>query len=86
MQKILKPTAREKKRYLIIKGSKKEAEKAILDYIGVLGYAKAAPVWVKNNILAINRKELDRVRASFAISEDIIQIQKVSGTLKGLRK
>ena len=83
-----KSSARENKRYLLIKGNKNEIEKAILDYIGILGWAKAAPVWVYNKkenlILAVNRKEIDKVRASFAICENKIEVLRVSGTLKGL--
>ncbi|MBI2451816.1 hypothetical protein HYV50_01920 [Candidatus Pacearchaeota archaeon] len=91
----LKPSARIKKRYLLIEAtSKEEIEKAILDGIGILGWAKAAPFFVnlfKNKekfkdkfILAINRKEIDSVRASFELSQDKIKILRVSGTLKGL--
>ena len=86
--KPLKPSMKENKRYLLLKGSfsKEDAENAILRYIGVLGYAKAAPVWISGNILAVNRKEVDKVRASFAISDKNIEVIKVSGTIKGLRK
>lgn len=67
-------------------------EKAVLDYVGILGFAKANPIFVKKVagkgklVLAINRSELDKIRASFAISADIITVLKVSGTLKGLSK
>ena len=84
----LKPSARKSKRYLLIKGNKENIEKAILDYVGILGYAKASPVFIKKNlkghILAVNRKEIDNVRGAFAISADEIKVLKVSGTLKGL--
>jgi RNase P/RNase MRP subunit POP5 len=75
---------REKKRYLKIKGKEQEkAEKAILDYIGILGFAKASPVWVKNDILAVNRKEADKVKAGLLLEG--IEVKKVSGTLKSIR-
>ena len=67
-------------------------EKAVLDYVGILGFAKANPTLVKKVagkgklVLAVNRSELDKIRASFAISADIITVIKVSGTLKGLSK
>lgn len=79
---------KENKRYLLLKGSfsKSDVEEAILRYIGILGYAKASPMWVSNNILAVNRKEVDKVRASFAISDKNIEVIKVSGTIKGLGK
>ena len=86
----LKSSARENKRYLILKGNKSEIEKAILDYIGIWGWAKAAPVWVYNKkenlILAVNRKEVEKIKASFAICNDKIEVLRVSGTLKGLKK
>jgi RNase P/RNase MRP subunit POP5 len=84
----LKPSAKTSNRYLLISGSKESIEKAILDYIGILGYAKANPRIVKksgkNNVLAVDRGELDKVRGAFAIASDKIQVIKVSGTLKGL--
>ena len=86
----LKSSVRQNKRYLLIEGKKEEIEKAILDYVGILGYAKAAPIFVKKNkysyVLAVNRKEIDRIRGAFAISSDKITVLKVSGTLKGLNK
>ncbi|MBS3100431.1 hypothetical protein J4463_04450 [Candidatus Pacearchaeota archaeon] len=85
--KSLKPTQREKKHYLLLKGnfSKQDAEKAILDYIGILGYAKAAPIFVKNNILAVNRNYVNEIKASFAMSEKI-SVARISGTIRGLGK
>jgi RNase P/RNase MRP subunit POP5 len=86
----LKPSARMKRRYLLIDGNKEVIEKSILDYIGILGWAKASPKFVKklggNIVLAIDRKEIDKVRGAFAISADKISVLKVSGTLKGLGK
>ncbi len=89
--KILKnkSSARIKKRYLLIEGERKDIEETILDYIGILGWAKASPFFLnikeKNKIiLAIDRKELVNIRASFAISNKPIRILRVSGTLKGL--
>ena len=84
----LKPSMREKKRYLLLEtgASRNEIEQEILDYIGILGYAKAAPVFVKNNILAVNRQEVDKIRAALALSKKPIKVRIVSGTLKGLRK
>jgi len=85
--KSLKPSMREKKRYLLLKGSftKSDAENAIKEYVGILGYAKASPMWVSKNILAINRKEINNIRASFALAKNI-SVAKVSGTIKKLRK
>lgn len=77
-----------KKRYLLIDGKKDEVEKAILDYLGILGYAQAAPMFVDDNkhtVLAINRKEIDKVKASIELYGKM-KILKISGTLKGLGK
>ena len=88
----LKSSARESKRYLLLRGKKEDMEKAILDYIGILGWAKANPRFVrksmkgKDHVLAVNRKEIDKVRGSFALSADRIEVLRVSGTLKGLSK
>ena len=84
--KPLKPSMKENKRYLLLRGnfSKEEVEKAIMHYIGALGYAKASPIFISKDILAVNRSEVDKVKASFAISD--IRVIKVSGTLKGLGK
>lgn len=83
MEKRLKPTLRENKRYLKVDGSKEEVEKAILDFIGILGYSKAGVVWVKNGVLAVNREKLNEIKASLGFAN--IKISRVSGTLKGLR-
>lgn len=86
--KPLKPSHRERKRYLLIKGkdtSKKNIEDAILEFIGVLGFAEASPSFIKIDkekvVLAINRKSLDKVRTSFLLSGKDIKIIKVSGSV-----
>lgn len=90
--KSLRPTMRENKRYLLIKGKnlKENIEKAILDFIGILGYSKASPSIVKSGkdfvVLSINREAINEVRASFAVFSDEINVTRVSGTLKGLGK
>ena len=91
MKVKVKPSAKVNKRYLLIEGSKKDIEKAILDYIGILGWAKASPNFVKDfkegkTILAVDRKSVNDVRAALEISKEKIEIIRVSGTLKGLRK
>ncbi|MBT4376169.1 hypothetical protein HOD29_02235 [archaeon] len=86
--KPLIPAHREKKRYLLLKGKnlKKNVPKTIKEFIGILGMSEASPRFIKNNILCVNRKSLDKVRASFAISKEKIEVLRVSGTLKGLGK
>ena len=86
-----KPSARLNRRYLLLEAnSKQEIESIILDYIGLLGWAKAAPTFVNNPekkfILAIERAELTNVRAAFEASSKKIKILRISGTLKGLGK
>jgi RNase P/RNase MRP subunit POP5 len=86
--KPLKPSHREKKRYLLIKGKdadKKIIDEVILDFIGGLGYAEASPQIIKQTkgkvILAINRNSLDKIRTSFLMSEKDLNIVKVSGSV-----
>jgi len=57
--KSLKPSMKENKRYILLNGnfSKEDAEKAILRYIGILGYSKASPVFVSKNILSVKIDE-----------------------------
>ena len=90
--KPLKPSHREKKRYLLIKGkdaSSKIIEEVILEFIGVLGYAETCPQIIKSAegrvILAVNRNSIDKIRASFLMSEKDLEIIRVSGTLKKLK-
>lgn len=88
--KPLKPSLRENKRYLFVKGKnlKENIEKAILDFIGVLGMSKTGLHWVKTGkdfaIISVNRESINEVRASFCVCPEKISVEKVSGTLKGL--
>mgnify|MGYP001580652493 CR=1 FL=1 len=84
MEKKLKPSFRENKRYLIVSAGKEKVEKAILDFIGILGYSKAGISWINENVLAVNRESLNNIKASLAFAG--IKINKISGTLKGLEK
>jgi len=88
--KSLKPTMREKKRYLLIRGAVGDVEKAIYDGIGVLGMSKLGFSKVKTGkdfaVISINREAVDSVRACFAIWPSKISVERVSGTLKGLKK
>ncbi len=91
MKLKLKPSARMNRRYLLLKVKKKEiVERAILDYIGILGWTKAVPFFVSQRegelVLAVERKSLESVRAAFEMSKEEIKVLKVSGTLKGLEK
>jgi len=90
--KSLKPSMRENKRYLLVKGKnlKKNIEKAILEFIGFLGMSKVGLGWIKSNtnsaVISVNRKMVAPVRASLCTYSEKMEVEKVSGTLKGLRK
>jgi len=90
--KALKPSMREKKRYLLVKGEnlRENVERAIKDFIGVLGMSKTSLSWIKVEkdwaIVSVDRKMVDAVKASFCILPERISVEKVSGTLKGLKK
>ena len=90
--KSLKPSMRENKRYLLIEGNdlKKNVERAILDFVGVLGFSKVGLSWIdeKNDsgIISINREMVDSVRASICVFPKKMEVRKVSGTLKGLKE
>ena len=86
--KPLKPSMREKKRYLKLRGKnlRKNVEASIKEFIGVLGLSEASPNWIQSDVLSVNRKSLDKVRASFAVWPEKIEVVRVSGTLKGLEK
>lgn len=90
MKLKIKSSDKIKRRYLLLEAkSKSEVEKAILDYIGILGWAKASPLFVQDSdklILAIERKSLTNIRAAFELSPEKIKVLRVSGTLKGLEK
>ena len=88
--KSLKPSHRENKRYLMIRGvnPSKNIEIAILDYVGNLGLGQTGLEFIKSgkdfSIIAINREALNIVRASICIWKDKLEVTKVSGTIKGL--
>ena len=99
----LKPSVRDKRRYFLVKASNAKVEVAILEYVGVLGLAKAAYMRIKDSygvsgfrgfgvsgakkdgyiVGSCLVKSLEDVRAALAFKG--IRIEKVSGTLKGLR-
>ena len=90
--KLLKPSHREKKRYILIKGKdadRKNIEETILEFIGVLGFAQSSPQFLKGSkgiILVVNRNSVDKIRASFLMSEKDLKITQVSGTIKKLKQ
>ena len=84
----LKPSARDKRRYFLTRASNKKIEESILEYIGVLGFAKSAYMKVNSKdfsgytVGSCLVKSLEDVRAALAFSG--ISVELVSGTLKGL--
>lgn len=92
--KPLIPSHKENKRYLLVQGKdlKENIEKAILEFSGVLGLKKCGLSFIsadltKNSaIICINRESVNLVRASLAVFPEKIEVLRVSGTLKGLKK
>ncbi|OGJ12891.1 hypothetical protein A3K82_02545 [Candidatus Pacearchaeota archaeon RBG_19FT_COMBO_34_9] len=90
--KALKPSMKENKRYLLVEGKelRKNIEKAVLDFIGVLGMSKTGLEFIKDNrdsaIISVNREMVDSVRAALCVWSQKMEVKKVSGTLKGLGK
>ncbi|MEK6833822.1 MAG: hypothetical protein AABY32_07300 [Nanoarchaeota archaeon] len=86
--KALIPSHKENKRYLLVKGKelKENIEKAIIEFSGGQGLAKCGLSFIENNIICINRKAVDLVRASLVVFPEKIEVLKVSGTLKGLKR
>lgn len=88
--KPLKPSAREKKRYLLVRGKnlKENISKAVKDFIGVLGMSETSMQTIKFGddwaVISVNRKSVDKIRASMVVWPEKMEVQKVSGTLKGL--
>lgn len=83
----LKPSARDKRRYFIVNSKdNKKVEEAILEYIGVLGFAKSAYKFIKQNkeelVGSCLRESLNDVRAALLLGG--FSIRKVSGTISGL--
>jgi len=85
----LKPSARDKRRYFLVRATNEKVEVAIFEYIGILGFAKSAYMKVSTTnfpgllVGSCLVKSLENVRASLALAG--IKIERVSGTLKGLK-
>jgi RNase P/RNase MRP subunit POP5 len=90
--KSLIPSQRENKRYLFVEGKnlKQNIEKSIFEFIGIFGMSKVGLSFIENKnnsaIICINREMVDKVRASFCVFTEKIEVKKISGTLKGLGK
>ena len=103
----LLPTLREKRHYIVIMVECKKVDedkckeiinKAILDFLGILGYAKAGPIFVETGkintkkgyfIISVTTKYVDKVKASLALIHEpglFFRCVGVSGTLKKSRR
>ena len=81
----LKPAQRDSRRYFLVSASRSEVEKALRDYLGILGFAKANYVAVEKSgkfVGSCIRESLEDVKAGLALAG--ISVEKVSGTIKGL--
>lgn len=89
--KPLKPSMKENKRYLLVRGKnlKENVEKAVLEFVGVLGMSKTGLGWIKSSkdsaIISVNRESVNQVRASLAVWPEKMTVERISGTLKGLK-
>jgi RNase P/RNase MRP subunit POP5 len=92
--KPLIPSHKENKRYLLVHGKelKKNIEKAILEFTGVLGLSKCGLSFISSDsnnnsaVICVNRESVDLIRASLVVFPEKMEVLKVSGTLKGLGK
>ena len=88
--KSLKPSMKENKRYLLVKGKnlKENIEKAILEFVGMRGLSRTGLSFIKSDansaIICVNRESVDSIRASLVIYPEKMTVERVSGTLKGL--
>ena len=84
----LPPSLKEKKHYLAFEGEKEKAEKALSEFLGILGVAKANPQIIEakkgKGILSFNRQYADEIRAAFAFAN--IHTLGISGTINKLRQ
>jgi len=81
---------REKKRYLLVRGNCENIEKAITEFMGVLGASKVGLNFIEKKkdsaVISVNREAVNQVRASLCIWPEKMSVERVSGTLKGLGK
>jgi RNase P/RNase MRP subunit POP5 len=97
----LMPTLREKRHYVVLIGEgaeqelKKIIEKAILDFIGTLGYAKAGPLFIEGGknkgnvyfIVSVVTGYVDAVKSAMAlIKKPRVKCIGVSGTIKKAKR
>lgn len=92
--KPLIPSQKENKRYLLIQGKelKEDIEKAILEFSGTFGLAKCGLSFITSDlskncaVISVNRESVNLIRASLAVFPNKMEVLRVSGTLRGLKK
>ena len=85
--KVLPPTSRENKRYLLVKAPQNKVEKTLLKFYGEWGWAKAGPQFVKANshlIISIERTFQDPTRTALELAG--IPVLGISGTINKLKQ
>ncbi len=107
----LLPTLREKRHYIVLTAEAKDREideatlkdiinKAIINFIGVLGYAQAGPMFVESRvsgktgkkiyfIISVTTKYVDKVKAAISLIDEpnlFFRSVGVSGTIKKTRR
>ncbi|GBE20132.1 MAG TPA: hypothetical protein ENG87_04835 [Candidatus Pacearchaeota archaeon] len=90
--KPLKPSMREKKRYLLVRGKtvQEDIEQAIVDFMGTLGVSIAGLSWIEKGkdyaIIAVNRETVNQVRAALTVWPEKMTVERVSGSVKNMWK
>lgn len=86
--KIIPATMRENRRYLLLNTKdKSKIQKAMMRFIGELGWAKAGPQFIESGgqvLLSINARSLDECRAALNLAN--IKVVGVSGTINKLKE
>ena len=75
--KILKPTMRDKKYYLVVNAGFSDVEKAILKYLGVWGLAKSGLIFIacseksgeKKCVFAADRKMVSCIKSAMGFAD-----------------
>lgn len=91
----MKPTLKEKRRYILIRSLEgnlrwEDIKKAIKDFLGDVGLAKANPKVMEKGknyiILRVRHDMVDGVRASLVLLDTLLSVPRVSGTIKKIRE
>lgn len=89
--KPLLPSLKEKKRYILYEGNAttNNITRAIKDFIGDYGMAKAGTMFIKSKksrgIIKTNVEWLEQVKTALSLMKTRVKVLKVSGTLKKLK-